>query len=323
MSTANHPQTNGQIEHVYRVLSDVLRSVCAEMPRRWSSMLPIVELAMNSAVHASTGYTPFYVNGLAHPRVPFTLPPRGSGIVGGEVADRLADISPSTVQKPVSAVLTTRLNVLRLVRDAMAYSQDKQKEQADAKGRSCIESYEIGDQVLLNAKNLPKNVLSAVFKTKLLLRFIGPFMVVAKKGLAYTLNLPRKCVHTPCFTFTSLRRIGIRPSLIGRRLRLRSCLCHMLLHPNQEVKLHLHPCLTRFKRRQASLHRVKRALGLTQSLAKTVHLVNQSLMGCSRHTDRHRHCLNSKGTSGSMWRTYFNDVGVMAKPVSGEVAGIP
>ena len=69
-----------------------------------------------------------------------------------------------------------RLKVLRHVRDAMAGSQDKQKEQADAKGRSCIESYEIGDQVLLNAKNLPKNVVSAVFKTRLRPRFIGHFL---------------------------------------------------------------------------------------------------------------------------------------------------
>ena len=97
-----------------------------------------------------------------------------------------------------------RLKVLRHVRDAMAGSQDKQKEQADAKGRSCIESYEVGDQVLLNAKNLPTNVVSAVFKTKLRPRFIGPFTVVAKKGLAYTLNPPRKIAHTP----SVLRRLA-------------------------------------------------------------------------------------------------------------------
>ena len=34
--------------------------------------------------------------------------------------------------------------------------------------------------------------MSAVFKTKLRPRFIGPFTVLAKKGLAYTLKLPRK-----------------------------------------------------------------------------------------------------------------------------------
>ena len=115
------------------------------------------------------------------------------------MADRLADISSATVHKQVSDFLATRLNVLRHVRDALADSQDKQKEQADAKGRGCIERYKVGDQVLLNAKNLPTNVVSAVFKTKLRPRFIGPFTVVAKKGLAYTLNLPRKLRTHPVF----------------------------------------------------------------------------------------------------------------------------
>ena len=199
MSTADHPQTDGQTERVNRVVEDILRSVCAETPRRWSAMLPVVEFALNNSVHASTGYTPFYVNGLTHPRVPLTLPRSGSGLGGGEVADRLADVSPATVKQQVGEFLATRLNVLRHVRDAMADSQDRQKEQADAKGRSCIESYEVGDQVLLNAKNIPTKVVSAVFKTKLRPRFIGPFTVVAKKGLAYTLNLPRKLRTHPVF----------------------------------------------------------------------------------------------------------------------------
>ena len=38
------------------------------------------------------------------------------------------------------------------VLDAMADSQDKQKELADAKLRGCIDSYEVEDQVLLNTK---------------------------------------------------------------------------------------------------------------------------------------------------------------------------
>ena len=81
----------------------------------------------------------------------------------------------------------------------MTDSQDKQKEQADAKSRSCIFSYKVGDQVLLNAKNLPTNLVSAVLKTKVRPRFIGPFTVVTKKGLAYTLNLPRKLRTHPVF----------------------------------------------------------------------------------------------------------------------------
>ncbi|GMF44985.1 unnamed protein product [Phytophthora fragariaefolia] len=131
MSTAyHHPQTDGQTERVNHVVEDALRSICAETPKRWGAMLPLVEFALNNYVHASTGYTPFYGNGLSHPRVPLTPPRPGAGLSGGEeFADRLADISPLAVRKQVDAFLSTRLSVLRYVRDAMAESQDKQKEQ--------------------------------------------------------------------------------------------------------------------------------------------------------------------------------------------------
>ncbi|KAG3110994.1 hypothetical protein PI125_g9524 [Phytophthora idaei] len=162
-------------------------------------MLPLVEFALNNARHASTGLTPFYVNGLANPRVPLTPPRRGSGLSGGGIADRLADISPVAVRKQVGDFVSLRLSVLRQVRDAMAESQDLQKEYADVQGRGNVERFEVGDLVLLNAKNLPTHAVSAVFKTKLRPRFIGPFKVVAKKGLAYTLNLPKKMRTHPVF----------------------------------------------------------------------------------------------------------------------------
>ncbi|GMF39394.1 unnamed protein product [Phytophthora fragariaefolia] len=81
LSTADHPQTDGHTERVNRVVENVLRSICAETPKRWSSMLPLVEFALNNAVHASNGYTPFYVNGLS---IPLTPPRPGSGLSGGE-----------------------------------------------------------------------------------------------------------------------------------------------------------------------------------------------------------------------------------------------
>ncbi|KAG3104895.1 hypothetical protein PI124_g10113 [Phytophthora idaei] len=205
MSTADHPQTDGQTERVNRVVEDILRSVCAEAPQRWSEVLPLVEFALNNAMHASTGFTPFYVNGLASPRVPLTPPRRGSGLSGGGIADRLADSSSVAVRKQVDDFVSLRLNVLRQVRDAMAESQTLQKEYADVQGRGNVERFEVGGLVLLNAKNLPTHAASAVFKTKLSPRFIGPFKVVAKKGLAYTLNLPKKMRTHPVF-YVGLRK---------------------------------------------------------------------------------------------------------------------
>ena len=59
--------------------------------------LPVVEFVLNNAVHASTGFTHFYVNSLTHPRVPLKLLLCGSGLGGKEVADRLGGICPDNV----------------------------------------------------------------------------------------------------------------------------------------------------------------------------------------------------------------------------------
>ena len=92
------------------------------------------------------------------------------------------------VKRQVSEFFATLLNVLRHVCDAMADSQDKRSEKADTKDIIFIVNYEVGDQTLLDAKLFPTNVVSDVFKTKLLPRFIGPFTVVDKKRLHYTLD---------------------------------------------------------------------------------------------------------------------------------------
>ncbi|KAJ0391635.1 hypothetical protein ATCC90586_011728 [Pythium insidiosum] len=61
MSTAAHPETDGQTERVNRVLKGILRSYATSF-QSWSEFLPLVEFTINNAVHASTGLTPFYVN---------------------------------------------------------------------------------------------------------------------------------------------------------------------------------------------------------------------------------------------------------------------
>ncbi|GMF64136.1 unnamed protein product [Phytophthora fragariaefolia] len=82
MSTADHPQTDGQIERVNRVLVDALKSY-AHSFHQWSDCLPMAEFAINNSVHVSTGHTPFYVNALRHPRVPSVLGAVAPSLSGG------------------------------------------------------------------------------------------------------------------------------------------------------------------------------------------------------------------------------------------------
>ncbi|ETK76545.1 hypothetical protein L915_17045 [Phytophthora nicotianae] len=70
MSTASQPETDGQTERANRVVEDVLRSFATSFTS-WSSFLPMVEFAINNAVHASTGLTPFFINFDRRPSAPW------------------------------------------------------------------------------------------------------------------------------------------------------------------------------------------------------------------------------------------------------------
>uniref|UniRef100_A0AAV1U0C8 Integrase catalytic domain-containing protein n=1 Tax=Peronospora matthiolae TaxID=2874970 RepID=A0AAV1U0C8_9STRA len=72
MSTPDYPESDGQTERANRVLEEILRGYVHSF-KSWSEFLPMVEFAINNSVHASTTHTPFYVNGLRHPRVPTLL----------------------------------------------------------------------------------------------------------------------------------------------------------------------------------------------------------------------------------------------------------
>ncbi|KAE9289215.1 hypothetical protein PF008_g25933 [Phytophthora fragariae] len=77
MSTAAHPETDGQTERANRVLEDVLRSYATYFVS-WGSFLPMVEFALNNSTHTSTGLTLFFMNNARHPCVPALLAVRSS-----------------------------------------------------------------------------------------------------------------------------------------------------------------------------------------------------------------------------------------------------
>ena len=59
MSTAFHPESDGQTERVNQVIEDMLRAYCNRQPSSWVKYLPLVEFAYNSSHHRSLGMSPF------------------------------------------------------------------------------------------------------------------------------------------------------------------------------------------------------------------------------------------------------------------------
>ena len=62
MSTAFHPQMDGATERANRSIAQILCTVVSNDQRDWSDKCPMVEFAINSSVHATTGYAPFKLN---------------------------------------------------------------------------------------------------------------------------------------------------------------------------------------------------------------------------------------------------------------------
>lgn len=61
LSTAFHPQTDGQTKQLNQEIEAYLRAFCSHRCNDWSSWIPIAEYALNSCEHSATGHSPFYL----------------------------------------------------------------------------------------------------------------------------------------------------------------------------------------------------------------------------------------------------------------------
>jgi len=187
LSTAYHPQTDGQSERTIQTLEDMLRACIIDFRGSWDLYLPLVEFSYNNSYHASIQMPPYEMLYGRRCRTP---------ICWGEVGQRelgSSDIVMKTMEK------------IDVVRDRLKAAQDRQKSYAD-KRRRPIE-FEVGDRVLLKVSPW-KGVLRFRKRGKLSPRFIGPFKILARVGkVAYRLELPEELsgIH-PTFHVSHLRK---------------------------------------------------------------------------------------------------------------------
>jgi transposase InsO family protein len=82
MSTAFHPQTDGQTERVNQVLEAYLRAYCGYEQNHWMELLPLAEYAYNNSFSTATALSPFYANYGYHPQTnwPTAEAPRNPGL---------------------------------------------------------------------------------------------------------------------------------------------------------------------------------------------------------------------------------------------------
>ena len=59
MSTAYHPQTDGQSERIIQTIEDMLRTCVLDFKGNWDDHLPLIEFSYNNSYHANIGMPPY------------------------------------------------------------------------------------------------------------------------------------------------------------------------------------------------------------------------------------------------------------------------
>ncbi|GJX90958.1 putative reverse transcriptase domain-containing protein [Tanacetum coccineum] len=172
MSTAYHPQTDGQSERTIQTLEDMLRACVIDFGNGWVKHLPLVEFSYNNSYHASIKAAPFEALYGRKCRSPVCWAEVGEVQLTG----------PEIVQETTEKIIQ--------VKQRMQAARDRQKSYADLKRKPM--EFEVGDKVMLKVSPW-KGVVRFGKRGKLNPRFVGPFKVIKRVGdVAYKLELPEE-----------------------------------------------------------------------------------------------------------------------------------
>lgn len=170
-----HAQCDGMVERLNQTLKDQLAKYICERGGEWDRYLPQVELAYNSSVHSSTGFSPFFLAHGREPRLPVEIllncSPAVTSCTPGTPADYARDV-------------TTHLSYA--FRDA-AVQSTAAKRQYDKK--TFFHPHKPGDLVFLDDPAQKQNKLAPKWK--------GPYKILRRMdkddsaGVTYEIIDPR------------------------------------------------------------------------------------------------------------------------------------
>jgi hypothetical protein len=169
MSTAFHPQTDGQTERMNQVLEAYVRAFCRYDQSDWADILPFAEYAYNNSAHSATSFSPFYANYGFHPRKTW-----------GKEQDIKNPTAKCRVHWTVEVHAACK-EALEKARERMGKYYDLHRKEAPM--------YRVGDKVMLDMRNIKTRRPTRKFDHKKQ----GPFVITKViSRSAVRLELPRR-----------------------------------------------------------------------------------------------------------------------------------
>ena len=193
LSSAFHPQSDGQMERTNQTLEQYLRIYADPDQLNWVSNLPLAELAYNSTYHDSIEMSPFMAT------------------YGFEPSTNMdTELVPNT--PPTVVEWITRINDNhQLAKIQLDWTANQMKKYADCK--RCHVEFQVGDLVFLNWQNIPTKCPCR----KLDWKQFGPFSILEKiNPVTYQLNLPQSFGRIHNAFHVSLLSKKKQSTLIGR-----------------------------------------------------------------------------------------------------------
>ena len=166
LSSAFHPQTDGQTERVNQVLEQYLRIFVDYDQAKWVQLLPTAAFAYNNSFHESIKMSPFYANYGYNPTFQVEL----------------KDVKSPDAKERIQYIHTLH----EILQHEIANAQKAFSEHADKKRLSII-PFKEGDKVWL----LRRNIKTTRPSEKLDYKRLGPFKVLKViSNVVYKLQLP-------------------------------------------------------------------------------------------------------------------------------------